>query len=271
MDILLFYIFVFVFGSFFGSFLNVIVDRMPMGKSIVFPPSHCPHCKHRLDFGDLVPIISFFALRRKCRHCKAKISWYYPAVEMLTGIVFMLTVLFVVGENVIIFLNQLAQLWLIIYLLFIISILIIIFFIDLKYGIIPFKIILIALAVITVRYYFFIFQDYSIFVNFLLTGLITFLIFLIVFISSKGRAIGFGDVVYSGFMGYLLGYPNVILGIYIAFLTGALVSFILVLLRKKKYRGGTIPFGPFLTFGTFVSLFWGEEIINWFIKLLNVY
>jgi leader peptidase (prepilin peptidase)/N-methyltransferase len=86
--------------------------------------------------------------------------------------------------------------------------------------------------------------------------------FLILFLATKGRGMGFGDVVYAFLMGFILGYPRVILGLYLAFVTGAIVSLFLVILKKKKFQGGTIPFGPFLVFGTFVSLLWGSTIIE---------
>lgn len=248
------YIFIFIFGCSIGSFLNVIIDRLPVGKSIVYPSSHCPHCRHRLSSRDLIPLLSFLYLRGRCKYCKEKIGWYYPLIEVVTGALFVITTF--------VWTYQSSGFAYLVYLLFIISSLIIIFFIDLRFGIIPFKIVVIALVVITIWYL----LDFSgiivLFLNYFLSGVGVFAGFLLLFLVTRGRGIGFGDVVFSLFMGYLLGFPNIVLAVYISFLTGAFVSLILVAARKKKIKGGIISFGPFLVFGTIVSLFWGEIIIN---------
>jgi prepilin signal peptidase PulO-like enzyme (type II secretory pathway) len=267
---LIFYSLIFLAGIIVGSFLNVVIDRLPFNKSILYPPSHCPHCRHRLRFFDLVPIFSFFYLKRKCRYCKAEISWYYPFIETVTGLLFVLTTYMVVGQSVDVFIEQLMQFSFVIYLFLIMSIMVIIFFIDLKYGIIPFRVVTFALGVISVRNILLAGLDMSNIFHYLLTGICVFFIFFLLFYFTRGRAIGFGDVFYSLMMGYLLGFPNIVLGVYIAFLTGALISLILVLLSKKRLKGGTIPFGPFLVFGTIISLFWGDPIIKAILSYLYV-
>ena len=162
---------------------------------------------------------------------------------------------------------QLGYIAALVYLLAIISSLIVVFFTDLKYGIIPFNVIGIATAIVTFLY---LFTGAEI-SSFLLSGLGIFVLFLLLFLVTRGRGIGFGDVVFSFLMGYILGFPKIVLGVYIAFLTGAFFSLILIMLNKKKYRGGTIPFGPFLVSGTIISLFWGENIIKTFLLYLHVY
>lgn len=268
----------FFLGCIVGSFLNVVIDRLPKGQSIVYPPSHCPHCRHRLGFVDLIPLFSFLLLQRKCRYCKGKISWYYPVVEATTGVLFALTAYIVkIPPNF-------PSVYLI-YLLLIISALIVVFFTDLKYGIIPFKVVAIALVIITLKYLFIGFSCFNgiasprvaglamtscLPFNYFLSGIGVFLAFLLLFLATKGRGIGFGDVVYGLLMGYVLGFPKIIPGVYIAFLTGALVSLILIVAGKKKFKGGVIPFGPFLVTGTIVSLFWGQDIINRLILYFHV-
>lgn len=269
--IIFFYAFVFISGLIFGSFLNVVIDRLPFDKSILFPASHCPHCKHKLVITDLVPIFSFVYLGKRCRYCKAPISWYYPLIEAITGVLFVITIFTVLGTAITPFLEGLGQVWQIIYLLFMISILISVFFVDLKYGIIPFKLVIIAFFLLTIQYLITIQGDILNIVNFLLTGFVLFIIFFLIFFISKGRALGFGDVVFSFIMGYILGFPKIILGVYVAFLTGAIISLILVLLNKKRLRGGTIPFGPFLVFATILSLFWGDQIIKQVMVYFNIY
>lgn len=267
-EILWFYGLVFVFGLFFGSFLNVVIDRLPKGQSIVYPPSHCPHCKHRLVFYDLIPLFSFFYLNGKCRYCKAKISWYYPMIEAVTGVLFV-TTFFVSGLSLADVLS--AHIFLLVYLLFIISCLVIVFFTDLKFGIIPFKIVVLALAIISIRYFFLSFGEPGYILGYLFSGIGVFSLFLLLFLVTRGRGIGFGDVVFSLLMGYVLGFPKIVLGVYISFLTGALISLILVLAKRKKLKGGIIPFGPFLVSATIVSLFWGQMIIDKLFLYLHVY
>jgi leader peptidase (prepilin peptidase)/N-methyltransferase len=245
----LFYSIVFVLGSAVGSFLNVVVDRSNEGKSFLSGRSHCDHCRRKLQWFDLVPIISFLLLSGKCRYCGQKLSYYYPVVEIVTGVAFVL----VASLH---FFSPLA----IGYFFFIMSFLIIIFFADLKYGIIPFSAVLPA-VVLTFLWHLFAPGDISM-VNHALSALGTFLFFLSLFLITRGKGMGFGDVVYAFFMGFILGFPNIILSLYIAFLTGAFISVFLVILRKKKMKGSTIPFGPFLVLGTVVSLFWGQEVIN---------
>jgi leader peptidase (prepilin peptidase)/N-methyltransferase len=177
-------------------------------------------------------------------------------IEAATGALFVVTT-FIAGLDI--------------YLLFIISSLIIVFFIDLKYGIIPFKIVVLSLAVITVRYFFLSLTDSGYIFNYLFSGVGVFVLFLLLFLATRGRGIGFGDVVFSLLMGYLLGFPKIILGVYISFLTGAIISLILVAARRKKLRGGIIPFGPFLVLGTVVSLFWGQVIIDRLLLYFHVF
>lgn len=277
--ILEFFLFIFVLGCMVGSFLNVVVDRMPNGQSIAYPPSHCPHCRHKLAFYDLIPLLSFYYLKGRCRYCKAKISWYYPLIEATTGVLFVLTAfstLHLSGVKIPPNLplsreGQIVYVVYLIYLLFIISSLIIVFFIDLKYGIIPFKIVIVSLAIITVGHLFVNSYGIALFLNYIFSGVGVFVAFLLLFLVTRGRGIGFGDVVFSLLMGYLLGFPNIILGVYISFLTGAFISLILVVAGRKKIKGGIIPFGPFLVTGTVVSLFWGQVIIDKVLLYFHVF
>src|SRR6056297_489042 len=118
-------ILIFTIGLMVGSFLNVVIYRLPEGESIVFPPSHCPDCNHKLKFYDLIPVISFLSLSGKCRYCGRKISWQYPLVELITGILYLLLYL------------QYGYSIKFVILMLLISALIVISLIDLKYKIIP--------------------------------------------------------------------------------------------------------------------------------------
>lgn len=269
MEIFLFYIFILIFGFFIGSFLGVIIDRLPFGRSIVFPFSHCPHCRHKLHALDLLPIVSYLLLDRKCRYCSVKISAFYPLIELVTGLAFVFVVYNSLNTSIYAIFGNLLLFWEIIYLLVVISSFIVVFFIDLKYGVIPFRIVLFVLIAILIKYLSAGFVGVDI-LNYLLSAVIVFGIFFLLFYFSKGRAIGFGDVVFSFLMGFFLGFPKIILAVYLAFLTGAAFSLILVLLGRKKLKGGTIPFGPFLVLGTLVSLYWGQYIIDYFLQYIYV-
>lgn len=245
MDILLL-IFVFFFGTCVGSFLGVITDRLPRGESIAKGRSHCESCKKTLQFFDLIPLFSFLFLHGKCRYCQNKLSFYYPLIELVTGILFVTVILFswYSIESV--------------YALFIVSILVALFFIDLKYGILPFSLIL-AASIATLIHIFLV-TPHLMF-NFLAAALGACLLFLGLFLGTRGRGMGFGDVVYVIFMGLLLGFPKIVIGLYIAFISGAIISLLLIWLKRKKMKGGTIPFGPFLVLGTLISWLWGEQIV----------
>ena len=269
------YILLFIVGIHVGSFLNVVIDRLPIGKSIVYGRSHCDHCNKTLSWIELIPLLSYLSLGGKCKHCHKKLSIFYPLVESLSGVVFILTGLIIFGDSVTRFFLFGYEVTLI-YAFFIFSCLICIFFIDYKFGIIPFKIVFLAIFAALVWYSispFFAmsgpfqtqipssFDQYGI-VNYLLSAIGVFLLFFFLFGITKGRGMGFGDVMYALLMGLLLGYPRVIIGLYTAFLTGAIISLILVIAGRKRFKGGTIPFGPFLVGGTVVGLFWGQFFLN---------
>lgn len=248
----------FVFGLATGSFLLVLADRIPKKEPVFLGRSHCDHCQKTLSYKDLVPFFSFIALNGKCRYCKKPLSLYYPAVELLTGVLFVLTYLMVAQTSSMYYVASIKYVELIYY-LFIVSVLIVIFFADLKYGLIPFVVIFPA---IIITFLYIILNTQYVIPNHLLSAIGASAFFLIIFLITRGRGMGFGDVVLAFFMGLLLGFPEIIVALYVAFLTGTIVSFILILGGKKKFFGSTIPFGPFLILGTYVSLFWGNAIIN---------
>lgn len=247
--------FIFILGLFVGSFLNVLVDRLPAGEKIIKGRSHCDKCKRTLRWFDLIPLFSFLQLKGKCRYCHFPLSFYYPIVELTTGVMFVATVFFLGGFtiNVITIINIITF----IYYLFIISSLIVIFFADLKYGIIPDKIVLSAIFVSSL---YLLLNPSSLIINHLFSAVGACLFFLALFLITRGRGMGFGDVKFAFLMGLVLGFPNIIAALYMAFLTGAIVGCILIIWRKKRIFGTAIPFGPFLVLGTFMAIFFGENI-----------
>jgi prepilin signal peptidase PulO-like enzyme (type II secretory pathway) len=251
------YFLTFFIGIFIGSFLNVLVDRIPRNESFINSRSHCEHCRRTLAWNDLIPVISYVLLGGKCRYCHKHIGYYYPSVELLTGLLFVLTAVYLVPDIRTLASYDAQSLLFSGYFFFVVSSLIVIVFTDVKYGIIPFKIVL-AILIATLLY-----LVYSPFlVNHLITAVGAFGLFLLLFLITKGRGLGFGDVVYALMMGLVLGYPKIIVGLYVAFLTGAIVSLILVWTGKKKMKGGSIPFGPFLVTGTILGMFYGDILVD---------
>lgn len=244
----------FIFGLFFGSFLGVLVDRLTNGENIIKGRSHCDNCKKGLGLLDLIPVLSFLMLKGKCRYCNTKLSFFYPIIELSTGILFALTY-FLFNSEVLLLSPSL------IYYLFMVSSFIVIFFTDLKYGIIPDKIVF--PSIIVSIFYLLIFNRFLLIPN-LISGLAAFIFFITIsygfYILTKKQSMGGGDIKLSFLLGLFLGFPGILVSLYLAFLTGAIISIILILWKKKTSLKDTLPFGPFLVSGTIISFFFGSLI-----------
>ena len=257
-----FYFIIFLFGICIGSFLNSVICRLETGGSFLSGRSHCPNCKHILEWRDLIPLFSFIALRGKCRYCQKKISLQYPLVELATGVLFVL----IFGHwdlgfdwSLVIGVWDFFNLF---YLLLISSFLLIIFVYDLKHYIIPDKIIypIIALALIYNLYQLTINNQQLAINNFFAAfGAAAFFFSLV--LISRGKWMGIGDVKLAFFMGLFLGFPDTIVALFLAVFSGALIGLILILLGKKTLKS-RVPFGPFLVGGTFLSFFWGHFFLD---------
>ena len=251
-------ILVFLFGAIIGSFLNVLIDRLPKEESIILPSSRCDRCKHTLQWYDLIPVVSFLLLRRRCRYCRVFLSWQYPLVELLTAGLFVLVFQFLGTQELIPLL----------YSLFIVASLIVIFFADSKYGIIPDKVVFFAIG-ISLLYFFT--NHNPLFIPHVISGIGAFFFFLLIYLATKGRGMGFGDVKLALLLGIFFGAPAIILVIYLAFLTGAAFSIILILLRKKKLKG-TIAFGPFLVASSLFVFFFQDKLVSvWYLPVAFLY
>ena len=246
-------VFAFLFGTVVGSFLNVCIYRLPKEESIVAPRSRCPACQSPIHALDNIPLISFALLRGRCRACGASIAWRYPLVETLTGILFALTVVrFGVTLQAAFLLTFLAGL-------------IVISFIDLDHQIIPNVITLpgIPLGILTG----FLFRDPP-----LLDRLIGALagagfLYLVLFYGGVlygQEAMGEGDLNLIAMVGAFLGWKAVIVTILVGCLVGSAVGLSLIALRRLGRRQH-IPFGPFLSLGAVVALFWGDRMIAWYL------
>jgi leader peptidase (prepilin peptidase)/N-methyltransferase len=241
----------FLVGISFGSFLNVVADRVPQRKSIVSPPSHCFQCGHPLESRDLVPVLSYIILRGKCRYCGAAIPLRSMLVELITGLLFVLAWA-VLGPQ-----------WQLPIVLLYMCILIVLSITDLEGGIIPGIIIYPAVGITLIITAVKILTGLSPDIISASIGLASgfglfFLIWCIARLFKK-EVIGFGDVVMGGLIGIMVGFPLVMAAIYLAVLTGGLMAIVLVILGLRKFTE-PVPFALFLALGTVVALLWGGEI-----------
>ncbi len=268
---LFFKIFIFLFGLFVGSFLNCIICRIEKKKSFLRGRSSCPNCNHNLSWYDLIPVLSFVFLKRKCRYCKNKISFQYPFVEILTGVVFLANYIFLTSHFFSYIETSLLFFLTILYFLIIASLLVIIFVYDLKHYIIPDKVLFPAVIISFLFNLFLGFykNDFSFLLQGLLAGFLAALFFLLLFLVSKGEWFGFGDVKLIFFMGIFLGFPGVLVALFSAHIIGAITGIGMIMLKKKGFKS-QIPFAPFLIIGTYIGLFYGKQIADWYVSLLAI-
>ena len=268
---------VFIFGLIVGSFLNCVIYRLQTDESFLRGRSFCPRCGHTLSWWDLIPVFSFLILRDKCRYCQKPISFQYPLVELLTGLIFVLILNYELGIMNYDFLNFNF----ILYSLFLILIscfLIIIFVYDLKHYIIPDKIIYPAIIIALIFNLQFLLSKQLqpsgenllglvIFKNSILSALVAALFFLLIVLISRGRWMGVGDIKLAFLMGLFLAFPKILVALFLAFFIGAIIGIGLIIAGKKKMKS-EVPFGPFLVAGTFLSLFFGEQIFSLYLHFL---
>jgi prepilin signal peptidase PulO-like enzyme (type II secretory pathway) len=276
----LFSISIFVFGLTIGSFLNCVIYRLEVGENIG-GRSYCPNCKHTLAWQDLIPVLSFVFLKGKCRYCKEKISWQYPLVEISTALIFLQIYNFsrlwrdpvfnmdfinsAAGQFSIFNFQTILNL---VYLWVVASLLIIIFVFDLKHYIIPDKILLPAIAIALI-FNFSAQGGPASGWQFLISAIGATAFFSIIYFISRGAWMGLGDVKLTFFMGLFLGFPNILAALFLAFFLGAIMGIGLMALKIKELKS-QVPFGPFLIAGTFLALFWGQEIISWYLNFAGI-
>ena len=245
------YFLIFIFGLAIGSFLNVVIYRLKTNESILIGRSHCPKCGAILKWYDLIPVLSFLIQKGECRYCQKKISFQYPLVEIITGLLFVL-ILSKFGFDLLITY----------YLLLITCFLIVIFVYDLRHYLILDKIVFPAI-IIVLFYQVFIGNFLNPFLSALLAGGF----FLSLVIVSKGKWMGMGDVKFAILMGLILGWPNILLALFLSFFSGAIIGIILILFGKKGLKS-QIPFGPFLVGSTILIMLYGHYLNTWYYNLL---
>lgn len=257
-------IYVAIFGLIAGSFLNVCIYRIPLGMSIASPKrSFCPVCKNPIRSTDNIPLISYILLGGKCRDCKSKISFRYPLVE-LTNCLIYIGAFLKFGFGLRFFMGLIFG-----------SLLLIISAIDFKHYIIPDRLvmagfivgapIIIAIAIIE--------EDYMFFLNRLIGVVVG--AGLIIAIALLGKlafgkdAMGGGDIKLMGMIGFYLGWwPHLLLVLMSSALGGSFAGLVVMLFRKRSF-GGVIPYGPFLSAGALVSMFYGQEIWSWYSQFVR--
>ncbi|ADL08655.1 prepilin peptidase [Thermosediminibacter oceani] len=239
--------FFFLLGLFTGSFLNVVIYRLPRGETVVWGRSRCPACEHVLAWCDLVPVASYLALRGRCRYCGARISPRYPVVELLTGAVF--AALF----------YRYGPVPALVKYLFLGAVLIAAAFIDLEHYLIPDRLVLAGFAAAIVLG--FAARDVGVWSSLAGSAAGAGFLFAIVVFSKGGM--GCGDVKLAAVAGLFIGWPLAALALFLAVITGGLVAAVLLLFRLKGPKDA-IPFGPFIAAGTLAAALWGSHIIDWY-------
>lgn len=271
----------FIFGLAIGSFLNVVALRY-RGNRFLFSPkviggrSHCPSCKRTLRWFELVPLVSFAAQGGRCRHCKKRIGFQYPLVELLSGLIFVLVPLRLGGGL------ALSASWIAAF-----EVLLLITYVDIRLQIVPdeLDIILGALAVIAGAFYvagagvmnrsflgpsaaFFGLQN-NFWWNHLAGALFGAAFFAFLIFVTKGKGMGWGDVKLSVPLGFLFGWPDILPLYGTAFVVGAVVGGAL-LLGKLKTMKSALPFVPFIAFGAAFVFFFGAAATGWYFHIMGL-
>lgn len=243
----------FLLGSAVGSFLNVVIYRLPRRESIVFPPSHCPSCGHNLSSKDLIPILSYVLLKGRCRYCGSKISPRYLLVELISSSYFAL-IFYFFDFSFITF-----------KLLIFFSLLLPVFFIDLEHMIIP-DVISIPGTIAGLTLSLFNGDLKQSVLGSVFYGGILLLIYLSALIILKEEGMGQGDIKLGFMLGSFLGFKLSILSLFLSYFIGGLFSIALMGIKRRDLKSA-IPFGPFLILGSFTSLFLGDTILRFYFSL----
>jgi len=258
-------ILIFIFGASVGSFLNVVVLRLPAGKNLK-GRSHCQNCKTTLGFWELWPVFSFIFLKGRCKTCGQKISWRYPAVELITGLIFLFSWVWIAPQAAAEW-TLVLQLWLLA------AFCIAVFIIDYEHFLILDSIVFPFAAVfIAINFLLDVLNKHPGF-NTSLFGFLGFLAgvlpFFLIWVFSKGRLMGFGDVKLMLPLGLVLGWPEILVGLFLAVFSGSLVGIILLFLGRKSLKS-PLPFGCFLAIGAFLAKIFGSGLIVWYLSLLRI-
>lgn len=246
-------IFAFIFGAAIGSFLNVCIFRIPAEESIIQPASRCPHCLQPIRFFDNIPIISFLLLRARCRNCGAKISWRYPLVELITGLLALLLFLkFGISLNFLVFFIFTA-------------VLIVITFIDFDHQIIPDVISLPGIPIFFLAAVFIVGVPWlEALIGLLVGGGVLLSIAFVYELITKREGMGGGDIKLLALIGGFLGWKSLIFVLLVSSLTGAIIGIAAMIIKKQDTKYA-VPFGPFLSAAAIAWIFWGDAFMRFLI------
>jgi len=307
------YVLLFILGLAVGSFINVISLRYQPGqrlldRKIIGGRSHCPTCRKKLAWYELIPVISFLVQLGKCRGCGHRLSLQYPLVEILSGLIFVFVPLSLTYNLQLTTYNLqptthnllllVVGCWLLVFILFLL-----LSIIDLRHSIIPnsinFSLAILGIILITAypklsnsfiwnpnfsgRFSFFKYysmpldflplsivnSQWSIVINHLFAALLGMAIFGVIILLSRGKAMGWGDFKLVAALGLIFGWPDILMVLLLAFIIGALVSIVFMIAKKKKMKD-MIPFGPFLVIGSSLTFFFGYQIINGYFKIFGL-
>lgn len=256
--------FIFIFGLLIGSFLNCLIWRLHTGEGM-WNRSYCPRCRKQIAWHDNIPVLSFIILKGKCRGCHQSISWQYPTVELIIGLLF--AVAFYYNYQLSIINYQLIFNLSILKLLrdfLLISVMTVIFIYDLRWYLILDKVTVPAFIILSGINLILGFN----WQNLLLSVIIGGGFFLIQFLVSNGKWIGGGDIRLGALMGASLGYPSILTAVFIAYILGSIIGVGLIIFGKKQW-GSKVPFGTFLAVASIIVLFWGDQLVNWYWSLFK--
>ena len=241
-------------GAFIGSFLNVLVHRLPRKENFVTGRSHCPKCKELIHWYDNIPIVSFLILGAKCRRCKEPISWRYPLVELATAM-FFLVAYKLYGVS---FQSMIAAIFF--------SMLVVVTLIDFEFYIIPDRItypgMLLGLALSWVNP---LVTPLEALIGLLAGGASLYLLAMLGDLLFKKESLGGGDIKLAAMLGAFLGWKNIIFIFFGAAVFGLIYALLQMAASRKEGAGRMIPFGPFLSLAAIVALFFGETLINFYV------
>lgn len=246
-------IYIFILGLILGSFLNVCIYRIPREESISFPPSHCTNCGNRIKWYDLVPILSYLILKGECRYCREKISFRYPLIELITGVLF-IAIYIKFGLSL-----EFIKFAILICFLLVIGI------IDFTTTDVYSKTTYLGIAFGTILLIINLVYFSGGPLNFLLGGAIGAFVIAIIILLTK--EMGWGDAEICGMCGLFLGWRLTIFMLFISFILGGLIGTILVI-TKKKSRKDYISFGPYIAIASAVSIFIGNSAMAWYLGIL---
>lgn len=251
--------FIFVLGLIWGSFLNSWMWRVRENIRIFAKSrSMCTFCRRQLKWFENIPVVSYLFLGGRCRTCKNEIPSHYPLVEFFSGV--LLVFIFERHLNI----SNFSE-WTLLRDVFFLTYLIIIFAYDFRYKLILSRIVWSGAVIGFVINVFFL--NYSV-VSLLLASLVVGGFFWLQYVFSGGRWIGGGDVRLGFMMGIWLGWPNVLVALFLAYIIGATIAVFLILSKKVNAKT-EIPFGAFLALGTFIALYYGSDIITWYSGFLR--